>query len=191
VSVTEYFISSTQPVTPQSLQSYSYDRYGNRTISAAQTWGTGINAKQFTANPSTNRLEVPVGQSGVMTYDSAGNLTTDTYSSAGTRTYDAENRMTTAADYTGQTSRYTYNADGKRTRRQVAGSQEEWQIYGFEGELLGHDVGFVARKKNMAIATSSYWLPRLTGFTSRLQPMAQSPLRRVHTRVAASCLGQS
>ena len=71
-----------------------------------------------------------------MTYDSAGNLTTDSYSGAGTRTYDAENRMTTAADYTGQTSRYTYDADGKRTRRQVAGSQEEWQIYGFDGELL-------------------------------------------------------
>ncbi len=44
--------------------------------------------------------------------------------------------MTAAADNTGQTSRYTYNADGQRTRRQVTGSQEEWQIYGFDGELL-------------------------------------------------------
>lgn len=125
-SVAEYFISSTQPLTQQSLQSYTYDRYGNRTINAAQTWGTGINAKQFTVDTTTNRLGVPGGQSGVMTYDAAGNLTSDTYSGAGTRTYDAENRMTTAADYMNQTSRYTYDADGKRTRRQVAGSQEQW-----------------------------------------------------------------
>jgi RHS repeat-associated protein len=71
-----------------------------------------------------------------MRYDPAGNLAHDVYSGAGNRTYDAENRMTSAADNTGQTSRYTYNADGQRTRRQIAGSQEEWQIYGFDGELL-------------------------------------------------------
>jgi RHS repeat-associated protein len=136
-SVAEYFISDYQPLTQTSLQSYTYDRWGNRTINAGQTWGTGINSKQFTVDPAgTNRLTVPSGQSGVMSYDNAGNLTTDTYSSAGTRIYDAENRMTTAADYTGQMSRYTYNADGQRTRRQVAGSQEEWQIYGFDGELV-------------------------------------------------------
>src|SRR6185295_8113319 len=135
-SVAEYFISNTQPLTQQSLQSYAYDRWGNRAINAAQTWGTGINNKQFTVEDTTNRLLVPSGQTGVMSYDAAGNLITDTYSGAGARTYDAENRMTTAADYMGQTSRYTYDADGQRTRRQVAGSQEEWQVYGFDGELL-------------------------------------------------------
>jgi RHS repeat-associated protein len=71
-----------------------------------------------------------------MTYDLAGNLITDSYSGAGARTYDAENRMITSADYTGQTSRYTYDAEGRRVRRQVASSQEEWQIFGFDGELL-------------------------------------------------------
>jgi YD repeat-containing protein len=119
-----------------SAQVFAYDRWGNRTINAAQTWGTGINNKQFNANSNTNRLEVPNGQTGVMTYDNAGNLITDTYTGVGARTYDAENRMTTAADNTGQTSRYTYDADGDRVRRQVASSQEEWQIYGFDGELL-------------------------------------------------------
>lgn len=135
-SVAEYFNSNTQPLTQQSLQSYAYDRWGNRTINAAQTWGTGINNKQFNVDTATNRLGVPSGQTGVMSYDAAGNLITDTYSGAGARTYDAENRMTTAADYMGQTSRYTYDADGQRTRRQVAGGQEEWQVYGFDGELL-------------------------------------------------------
>ena len=134
-STAEYFISDFQPLTQTSLQSYSYDRWGNRNINLA-SWGTGINEKQFTANPNTNRLEVPAGQSGVMTYDNAANLINDTYSGSGARTYDAENRMTTAGDYTNQTSRYTYDADGKRTRRQVASSQEQWHIYGLDGELL-------------------------------------------------------
>lgn len=95
-SVAEYFTTNTQPLTQQSLQSYSYDRYGNRTIDAAQTWGVGINNKQFAVDASTNRLGVPGQQSGVMTYDDAGNLITDTYTGAGAREYDAENRMTRA-----------------------------------------------------------------------------------------------
>jgi RHS repeat-associated protein len=119
----------------QAHQAYTYDRYGNRTINPA-SWGTGINTKQFTVDTATNRLGVPGGQSGVMSYDNAGNLTTDTYSGAGARTFDAENRMLTAGDFTGQISRYTYDADGKRTRRQVASSQQVWQIFGFDGELL-------------------------------------------------------
>jgi RHS repeat-associated protein len=135
LSTREDFVSSTQPQTPQSLQIYLYDRWGNRRIDPA-SWGAGINEKDFTVNPTNNHLDVPADQTGVMSYDNAGNLTTDTYSGAGVRTYDAENRMTTAADNMGQTSRYTYNADGNRTRRQVAGGQEQWQIYGFDDELL-------------------------------------------------------
>ena len=119
----------------QFQQSYNYDRWGNRTINPA-SWGTGINVKQFTVNTANNRLGVPVGQTGVMTYDATGNLTNDTYSGMGGRTYDAENKMTQAADNTGQVSRYTYDSEGKRVKRQVASSQEEWQVYGFGGELL-------------------------------------------------------
>jgi YD repeat-containing protein len=116
-------------------QLFTYDRWGNRTINPA-SWGVGINTKQFTVDTVTNRLGVPVGQTGTMTYDNAGNLTTDPYTGAGNRSYDAENRMTTATDNFNQTSRYTYDADGRRTRRQVASGQEEWQVYGFDGELL-------------------------------------------------------
>ena len=53
-----------------------------------------------------------------------GNLTTDTYTGAGVRTYDADNRMLTATDNTGQTSRYTYDAEGNRVRRLIASSLE-------------------------------------------------------------------
>ncbi|HKU77549.1 MAG TPA: LamG-like jellyroll fold domain-containing protein [Pyrinomonadaceae bacterium] len=120
---------------PQFRQQYDYDQWGNRTINAAQTWGTGINNKQFAVDTATNRLGVPSGQTGEMTYDFAGNLIKDTYTGAGAREYDAENRMTKAWGGNNQWQEYTYNADGQRTRRKVDG-QETWQIYGIDGELL-------------------------------------------------------
>ena len=134
-SAVEYHGTAAGQSPQDSAQMFAYDRWGNRTINPA-SWGTGINTKQFTLDAATNRLGVPVGQTGVMSYDNAGNLTTDTYTGVGGRTYDAENRMLTATDNTGQTSRYTYDADGNRVRRQIASSQEEWQIYGMDGELL-------------------------------------------------------
>jgi RHS repeat-associated protein len=117
-------------------QQFTYDRWGNRLINTGVTYGAGINNKAFTVNTANNRLGVPVGQSGTMSYDASGNLTTDTYTGVGGRTYDAENKMTQAADFTGQISRYTYDGEGKRVRRQVASGQEDWQVYGFAGELL-------------------------------------------------------
>src|SRR5687768_11118039 len=44
-------------------------------------------------NATNNRLGVPAGQSGVMQYDVAGNLTNDTYTGDGNRTYDGENKI--------------------------------------------------------------------------------------------------
>lgn len=119
----------------QFRQEYTYDRWGNRTINAAQTWGTGINNKQFTVTPGNNRLGVPVGQSGVMAYDASGNLTNDTYTGAGNRTYDAENRITSAWGGNNQAQLYSYDAIGERIKRSVNGV-ETWQVYGFGGELL-------------------------------------------------------
>lgn len=122
-------------------QDYLYDRWGNRTISAAGSWG-GVPEPQFTVDPATNRLGVPAGRAGRMDYDAAGNLVNDSYTSYGgaagaaTRTYDAENRMTSAQDSAGQTARYIYDADGRRVRRKAGGAAEVWQVYGASGELL-------------------------------------------------------
>ena len=122
--------------TPIDLQQeYVMDRWGNRTIHQTNTFGLAVNKKNFTVNTANNRLGVPAGQPGTMTYDFAGNLTTDTYTGVGNRTYNAENKMTSAQDSSGGWSYYTYNADGQRTRRKT-GTQETWQVYGFEGELL-------------------------------------------------------
>jgi YD repeat-containing protein len=119
-------------------QTYKYDRYGNRTIEqdVTQTYGAGINKKDFTVNTVNNRLGIPSGQPGSLTYD-AGNLTTDTYSGFGvTRLYDAENRMVSETQANNSVAGlYTYNGDGQRVRRIVNG-EETWQVYGLAGELL-------------------------------------------------------
>ena len=95
----------------------------------------GINNKQFTVNTATNRLGVPAGQSGVMSYDAAGNLTNDTYTGAGNRTYDAQNKIVSAWGGNNQAQLYGYDASGQRIKRTVDGVTT-WQVYGFGGELL-------------------------------------------------------
>ncbi len=124
-------------------QEYVYDRWGNRRIdpNPATTYPPGINNLDFEVEIATNRLYSPgdlalPDASRRMRYDSAGNLSKDTYTftGAGDRTYDAENRMTQAWA-NGQLQYYTYNADGQRVRRKVDGV-ETWQIYGMGGELL-------------------------------------------------------
>jgi RHS repeat-associated protein len=117
------------------VQDYDYDRWGNRTINAANSWG-GVPEPQFTVDSATNRLGVPSGATGVMSYDANGNLYNDTYTGYGTRNFDAENRVTSAQDVYAQTSTYTYDADGHRVRRRIAGGTEQWEVYGISGSLL-------------------------------------------------------
>ncbi len=116
-------------------QTYTYDRWGNRTSvtgQTAQSWST-------TEAAATNRLKLASGNTCTGTkvglcYDAAGNLIFDNQlGSGGDRTYDAEGRILTAAG--GGTNKYVYDADGKRVRRQV-GSAQYWQVYGIGGELL-------------------------------------------------------
>jgi RHS repeat-associated protein len=115
-------------------QRYTYGRYGNRRIdqSPSNTFGVGIPKPDFGLNESKNQLTAPAGYT--MSYDQAGNLTNDTYTGQGQRTFDAENRMKQAwANNQWQT--YSYDADGRRVKRNVNGV-ETWQVYGLDGELL-------------------------------------------------------
>jgi YD repeat-containing protein len=117
-------------------QSYTYDRFGNRQINNALTT-TNVNRTQFAIDTNTNRITKP-GDATAMQYDNAGNLTTDTYTSSGGggRTYDPEGRMT-GADGSGYWNRYTYDADGKRTRHySYVNNPEQWYVYGIGGELV-------------------------------------------------------
>ena len=135
-SVSEYQIDPSNTINTGN-QSYSYDRWGNRVISS--TFGTGINNKAFSVDTATNRLGVPSGQSGTMTYDNTGNLTNDTYSGQGQRTYDATNRMTQAWA-NGQWQIYGYDGTGQRIKRTVNDS-ETWEVYGLRNELLAEYSG--------------------------------------------------
>jgi RHS repeat-associated protein len=125
-------------------QEYAYDRYGNRTINGAtdKTFGLGINSAQMAVSTATNRMYGP-GETDAshsqVDYDAAGNQTKDLTASSGggTRVYDAENRMTIARDASNnQIAAYTYDADGRRVKRNVTGQTEVWQAYGMGGELL-------------------------------------------------------
>ena len=112
-------------------QVYVYDRWGNRTIDQVNTT-PNVPKPNFGVNTSNNRLTAPAGYT--MGYDTAGNLTNDTYAGEGARTYDAENRMKQAWA-NGQWQTYTYDGDGRRIKRNVNGT-ETWQVYGIGGELL-------------------------------------------------------
>ncbi|HEV8589215.1 MAG TPA: discoidin domain-containing protein, partial [Pyrinomonadaceae bacterium] len=131
-SVSENYISNAEAENQKFAQVYSYDRYGNRTINQANTWGTGVPKPNFGMDANTNRLSAPAGYA--MSYDAAGNLTNDTYMGEGTRTYDAENRMKQAWA-NNQWQSYSYDGDGRRIKRNVNGA-ETWQVYGLGGELL-------------------------------------------------------
>jgi RHS repeat-associated protein len=118
-------------------QAYDYDRWGNRTINQAATTQTLAPEmrKAFTVDTATNRLGVPAGQLGAMIYNASGNLTHDSYTGKGERTFDAENRMTGAAIGVNSSSSYAYDADGRRVRRRTP-TENVWQVYGMDGELL-------------------------------------------------------
>jgi len=135
-SVTELHGGPWGQSAPDYQQSYSYDRYGNRTIDYSNTT-PNVPRPQFGVDTDTNRLTVPSGQSGVIHYDAAGNLDIDTHSSSAvSRVYDAENRMKSESQGNAQPAgEYTYDGDGRRIKRKVNGT-ETWQVYGLGGELL-------------------------------------------------------
>jgi RHS repeat-associated protein len=123
-------------------QQFLYDRWGNRRVNTAVSNVPGVPMAAMDVDTATNRLTVPSGQSGTISYDAAGNQTSDNWTmgvlGGGARTYDAENRMTSAVSGAG-TSSYVYDADGRRVRRAAANgssSQTWWQIYGLGGELV-------------------------------------------------------
>jgi len=110
------------------IQTYTYDRFGNRTINQSQT-SANVPHPNYTVDTNTNRLIAPAGYN--YGYDYAGNQTNDTYTGAGARTYDGENHLKQAQG----SQTYTYDAGGRRIKRNVNGV-ETWQVYGMGGELL-------------------------------------------------------
>lgn len=121
-------------------QTYTYDRYGNRTVSGT----LNVTSPSFKYVAATNRQKAPTDSdtdsaSDKMRYDAAGNLIKDTHTQGGTgdRTYDINNQMLTAIGPNGLLNTYAYDASGHRVRRSINNGQNNWwQVYGLGGELV-------------------------------------------------------
>lgn len=109
-------------------QVYSYDRYGNRTLTTGTTYPAQLDA---TNNPAVSGVNNQVSSAGYV-YDEAGNLRCDALrpcATGGTNPahfdYDAENRMARAgtggAGAPSGGANYSYDAAGKRVKKVVGG----------------------------------------------------------------------
>jgi RHS repeat-associated protein len=106
-------------------QTYGYDRYGNRWVSASPGYTLSSLTPQSLGafNAVNNRLFASV-------YDGAGNQTTDGQSR--TFTYDAENRQTA---FNGGTGQYFYDGDGRRVKK-IDASGTTVFVYNAGGQLI-------------------------------------------------------
>ena len=96
----------------------------------------GINKDKYTVDTASNRFTE-------LNYDAAGNVVGEKFNGTGRNEYkyDAENHVV-AYGYNivtiptnPVTSRYVYDASGKRTRKIVSGV-ETWFVYWLDGELV-------------------------------------------------------
>ncbi len=121
-------------------QTYTYDRYGNRRVTAGASHGSNqALTPQSTADiaTATNRLAGLKGVNAVA-YDAAGNLTADWAANA--FKYDGDNRLVAfdKAMGTDSDTTYAYDGEGRRVRKVVGGSSgvTTTYVYNVGGQLL-------------------------------------------------------
>jgi RHS repeat-associated protein len=108
-------------------QSYGYDAYGNRWVSAS----SGYTLSSFTPTTSSffdayNRLNLTVGSA----YDNPGN---QTQQGGYTQAYDAENHVKSST-ISSATTTYSYDGDGRRVMK-VSGGVTTVYVYDAQGQL--------------------------------------------------------
>jgi RHS repeat-associated protein len=108
-------------------QTYGYDAYGNRWVSA----NSGVPLSPFTpiasSNfPSNNQLQI-----GTTSYDLSGNQTAI---GGYTNTFDGENRLTSSTLNSIKTT-YTYDGSGQRVQKATAGGSTTTYVYDAAGDL--------------------------------------------------------
>lgn len=116
-------------------QTFSYDRWGNRTISSVS--GASVNGRNY-SNQTVNG--VATNRFTQLTYDRAGNVLSDSFG-GNNFSYDAESRLVAAGvTLTSAGGLYVYDGDGRRTRFRpnLFSARPRWKyfIYGFDGELV-------------------------------------------------------
>jgi RHS repeat-associated protein len=118
-------------------QSFSYDRFGNRSFVAGTTVPSVLtNQTNPTVNPATNRLSSDGSYS--YDYDAAGNLTS---APGHTFVYDAANRIVlsnyAAPNQQPNPNTYVYDGDGQRVMKVTANGQEKIVfVYNAMGQMV-------------------------------------------------------
>ena len=158
-------------------QTYAYDRYGNRRVTAGAAHGSNqALTPQSTADiaAATNRL---AGTKGVNTvaYDAAGNLKADWAANA--FKYDGDNRLVAFDHPTGTDSdtAYAYDGEGRRVRKVVGGSSgvTTTYVYNALGQLVAEFGGTAS-----ATPGTRYLTPDHLGSTRVVTADDQSVLSR-------------
>ena len=141
-------------------QTYAYDRYGNRAVTAS-TGGTDsylplvdqtLTPQALTSfNTSSNRLK------GLVAYDGAGNLTQDW----GMRNfkYDGDNRMVDFRVTAGgmlKNVKYRYDGEGRRVQKEVVGGRTTTYVYNILGQLVAEFGGAAAQQPGIRYLTPDH-----------------------------------
>lgn len=144
-------------------QTFSYDRFGNRTLDAANTTTLTQNVSQKIANPfintADNRLQKDQDGDNMSdyVYDKSGNLTVD---AANQRfIYDAENRMKEYFHSTNQTNTpdavYRYDGEGKRVKK-ISGNNQVIFVYNSSGQLIAEYANQTAANPQVSYLTADH-----------------------------------
>jgi len=144
-------------------QTFSYDRFGNRTLDAANTTTLTQNVSQKIANPlintADNRLKSDQDNDNVSdyVYDKAGNLTVDAENQR--FVFDAENRMKEFFHSTNQTNTpdavYRYDGEGKRVKK-ISGNNQVIFVYNSSGQLIAEYANQTAANPQVSYLTADH-----------------------------------
>ena len=158
-------------------QTYAYDRYGNRRVTAGASHGSNqALTPQSTADiaATTNRLAGVKGVNAVA-YDAAGSLTADWAANA--FKYDGDNRLVAFDHPTGTDSdtTYAYDGEGRRVRKVVGGSSgvTTTYVYNVLGQLVAEFGGTAPDRPG-----TRYLTPDPLGSTRLVTAADQSVLSR-------------
>jgi RHS repeat-associated protein len=152
-SATETFNTGTQSW----KQTFSYDRFGNRSFDAANTSTFGQNYNQNIANPLINTSDNRISNGQGYGYDKSGNLTQD---AEGKRYfYDAENHQTSyfATGNSSITPDAIYEYDGNGTRvRKIVGQVETIFVYNAMGQTVAEYSNQLPVEKKISYLTADH-----------------------------------
>lgn len=159
-SATETYNGSTQSW----KQTFSYDRYGNRSFDANNTTTIDPTISWKITNPlistADNRLKKYQDNDSVADYDydKAGNLTLDAENKR--YTYNAENQQTGFFSPFNNSRTpdavYQYDGEGRRVRKTVGGSIETIFVYNADGLLVAEYSNMLPEKPQVNYLTADH-----------------------------------